>query len=58
MIKRVLATAAIAAAMLVPAAPSHATTCAAADPTVDAVVCQTVYPVAAGLTCKVKLFCY
>ena len=58
MIKRCLLTAACAAALLIPAAPSHATTCAAADPTVDAVVCQTVYPTAAALTCKVKLFCY
>jgi hypothetical protein len=46
------------AAIAAPAAPAHATTCAAADPTVDYVVCQTVYPTVAGAACRVKLLCY
>ena len=58
MIKRVLLVFAAIAAISVPAAPASATTCMAADPTVDYVVCQTVYPVAAQLACKVKLLCY
>ena len=59
MIKRLLVTAAVAGAMLVPAAPSNAaTTCQAADPTVDFVVCDVVYGTVAPLACRVKLLCY
>lgn len=57
-IKRVLLLVAAIGAISVPAAPAQATTCLAADPTVDYVVCQTVYPTAAALTCKVQLLCY
>jgi hypothetical protein len=57
-IKRVLLVLGAMAAISVPAAPAHATTCMAADPTVDYVVCQTVYPVAARAACKVGLLCY
>lgn len=59
MIKRLLVTAAVAGALLVPAAPSHAdTTCAAADPTIDYVVCDVVYATVAPIACRVKLLCY
>lgn len=46
------------AAIALPAFPAHATTCAAADPTVDYVVCQTVYPLGGQIFCKTKLGCY
>lgn len=58
MIKRLLVTAAVAGALLVPAAPSHATTCIAADPTVDYVLCDVVYATVAPIACKAKLLCY
>lgn len=59
MIKRLLVTAAVAGALLVPAAPSHAdTTCAVFDPTLDYVVCDVVYANVAPIACRVKLLCY
>jgi hypothetical protein len=57
-IKRVLLMLAAVAAISVPAAPASATTCIAADPTVDYVVCDTVYPVVARAACKIGLLCY
>jgi hypothetical protein len=58
MLKKVLLTAALGAALLIPAGPAHATTCAAADPTVDYVVCDVVYPPVFSALCKVKVGCY
>lgn len=62
MIKKILLTAAVAGALAIPAAPAHATTCAAADPTVDFVLCDVVYDtvmdVAAPVLCKFQLLCY
>jgi len=57
-IKRVLLVIGAVAAISVPAAPAHATTCIAGDPTVHLVVCETVYPVVARAACKVGLLCF
>jgi hypothetical protein len=57
-IRKTLLTAALAAALLIPVGSAHATTCAASDPTVDEVLCETVYPPVAQTLCKVKIGCY
>jgi hypothetical protein len=58
MIKRVLLVFAAVAAISIPAAPAHATTCQAGDPTVHYVVCEVVYPPVARAACKIGLLCY
>lgn len=62
MIKKLMLTAAVAGALVVPAAPAQATTCIAADPTVHYVLCDVVYDttmsVAAPVLCKFQLLCY
>jgi hypothetical protein len=57
-IKKVVLLLATVAAVAAPAVPAHATTCAAADPTVDYVLCDVVYPPVASAACRVKLLCY
>lgn len=58
MLKKLLLTAAVAGAMVAPAAPAHATTCAASDPLVEYVVCDTVYATVAPILCRAKIGCY
>ncbi|MDQ3957054.1 MAG: hypothetical protein M3273_01900 [Actinomycetota bacterium] len=62
MIKKALLAGAVAAALVVPAAPAQATTCAASDPLVDYVLCDVAYTtvmrVAGPVLCKVNLLCY
>jgi hypothetical protein len=48
---RSLVTVALAAGALLPAAPARATTCQAADPNVEVVVC-TAYGAASQLSCR------
>ena len=48
---RSMVTLAVAASVALPAAPAHATTCAAADPNVEAVVC-TVYGATSQISCR------
>lgn len=50
--KAMLILAAAAALTVVPASASNASTCIAADPTVDYVVCQVVYPTVMQTVCK------
>jgi hypothetical protein len=50
-VTRLLALAAFAAGMVGAAAPAHASTCAAFDPTVEYVVCDVAYNQAAGTLC-------
>jgi hypothetical protein len=58
MLKKLLLTAAVAGAMVVPVPPAQATTCAAQDPLVEYVVCDIVWATVAPIGCKVKLWCY
>lgn len=44
--------AAFAAGMIGSAAPAQASTCIAADPTVDYVLCDVVYPATFGTVCR------
>ena len=59
---RALALAAtMAAALALPAAPAHATTCEVNDPGdtgVNEVVCGVVWKTVAGTACRVKVWCY
>lgn len=48
---RSIVTLALAASVALPAAPAHATTCAAADPNVEVVVC-TAYGAASQVSCR------
>lgn len=62
MIKKLLLASAVVGAVAIPVAPAQATTCSAADPTVDFVLCDVVYEtvmdVAAPVLCKFQLLCY
>jgi hypothetical protein len=58
MIKKLLLTAAVAGALVVPAAPAHATTCAADEPTLHYVLCDVVHATVAPIACRAKLLCY
>ena len=51
LLTRAVVAAAFASSLIVPAPPAHATTCAAADPTVEAVFC-TAYGAASQLSCR------
>lgn len=62
MVKKLFLTAAVAGALAIPAVPAQATTCSAADPTVDFVLCDVVYDTvmdaAAPVLCKWQILCY
>ena len=51
-VMKVLAVAAFAAGMVGAAAPAQASTCAASNPTVDYVVCDTIYNPVVGTACR------
>lgn len=59
MLRKLFLTAAVAGALVIPAAPSHATSCSAEDPAVDLVLCQVVWANVAPATCRaLKVWCF